>query len=83
MNALDEKNVAGDLAERRELNHFLNLVSSGKYRGASGGARSARKIAKTFVDCGLILDGAAVQGLCEFICIAKARPEAARDVVGW
>jgi len=82
MNALAEKNVA-DPAEHRELDHFLHLVSGGKHRGASSGERSARKIAKTFVDCGLVLDMDAIDGLCEFIRIAKAHPGAARDVVGW
>lgn len=64
-----------------ELQHFLRLMRVGKLRGACGGSRAARDLAKAAVSHAPDLDGQAIQGFIEFLRFAKARPESARNVL--
>ena len=64
------------------VEHFVNLVRNGKYRGCSNGAGAARAIALAILDNVTVLDGEAVEGLCEWINYAKYSPDKAREWLG-
>jgi len=63
-----------------ELTHFLRLASSGAGCGASSGQRAATKLADTLCDLVPRLDGKAIDGLMEFVRIAKDYPSSACDL---
>ena len=61
--------------------HFLRLAHHGRHRGASGGEKRARALAKAIVDQVPGLDGQAVAGAIEFMRLAAAKPGTARDII--
>jgi hypothetical protein len=63
------------------LEHFLNLVESGQYPGASGGEKRARRLAKILAQEVPGLDSSAIQGLGEFAELCAAYPQTAADLV--
>ena len=62
------------------LQHFLELVQSGRFEGASSGARGARILARAALDAMPVLGSQAVQGLAEFLVVCKTAPTTARDL---
>lgn len=71
-------------SENIALKRFVALANSGKLRGSSRGAQAARKVALAFLEHGLGLGDAEIDGLVEFLRFAKAMPDTARDVIdGW
>jgi hypothetical protein len=67
--------------DERSLNHFLDLALKGKRIGDSSGARAARRIALTILENAPVLDGEAVEGLCLFVHLVKAKPQSSRNLV--
>lgn len=63
------------------LDHFVRLVMGGKHSGASGGQRRARRLALAALDHAPGLDALAIEGLCEFVEIAKYAPQETRELI--
>lgn len=70
--------------DTRKLHRFIGLALQGKHRGSSSGEKAARAVAMTMLDHGISMDDGAIEGLIDFIRLAKISPTTARDAIkGW
>jgi hypothetical protein len=63
------------------LEHFLQLARRGNWPGSSGGEVRAAKLAAVVVEYVSGLDSEAVDGLIEFIRVARAAPQTAEKLL--
>lgn len=68
--------------ENPTLAHFIDLAINGQRPGSSTGEKRSARLAQCVLENIPCLDGAAIEGLTQFIELAKYAPESARRLIG-
>ncbi len=73
--------ISPTILESPLLRHFVRLARQGKCRGCSTSEEACRRLADLIVARVPYFDDSAIDGLLEFIELAKAAPNTAEDLV--
>ncbi|MFP4145312.1 MAG: hypothetical protein ACLFV3_09225 [Phycisphaeraceae bacterium] len=65
-----------------DLEHFLDLATTGRNQGCSSGEWAALQLAQAVTEHATRLDASATAGLIEFVRVAQQHPTRVRELFG-